>query len=292
MGVLIWTSSILLILSLLSYSLIGSFVGQRLLTSYLAQETTMLESSSLFDLSSKARYTYFQQSKREAPPPDTEHAKETASQEHKKKPRLTSKIHLSPATFIALNENSGSERFSSPGEQLLYNLLLNLYEGIGSLLDTSDSEAIKRVVKGLTEVLTRYDGKYSKTHAKILANFELQEQQVQECLWNMLHGRTKEKREWPSLISFISFQKKNYLTSLWLSPKRVLKAIFAEDKTVDELLQKRQAIYNALLRKDNKQDEQASQLESEWRTLCEKSLPSWLPPNMVDLHISKTVAHE
>lgn len=292
MGILVWTSSILLILSLLSYSLVDSFVSQRLLTSYLAQEMTTLESSSLFALSSKARYTYFQKSKKEAPPPDPESGEESNSQERKMKPKLTSKIHISATTFLALNENAGSERFSSPGEQLLYNLLRTLYEGIGELLHTSDSEAIKRVVKGLTESLTRYDGKYPKTQAKILANFELQEQQVQECLWNMLHGRTRERREWPSLLSFISFQKKNYLTSLWLSPKRVLKAIFSDDTIVDELVQKRHALHNALLRKSNTKDEQRTQLESEWRTLCEKSLPSWLPPNMVDLHISKTLAHE
>jgi len=276
-----------MILSLLSFSFFSSISEQKALTSYLAKEVSSTERDFFFDLSAKARYLYFHKSKIEPPPPETVGEQEL-SKNRERKPRLTSKIHITPATFIALKDKSGGDMFSSPGEQLLYNLLLKLYEGIGSLLNTSDQEAIGLVVNALTEALVRYEGKYPKAQAKILANFELREKALQECLWNMLHGRKKGDHEWASLLTFISFKKEPFLTSLWLAPKLVLETIFEDDKTVEELIQKRKTIYETITKKNNKNNEQTPQLESEWNSLCEKNLPSWLPQNMVDLHISKT----
>ena len=140
----------------------------------------------------------------------------------------------------------------------------------------------------LAEAFSRYEGKYTNSNAKILANFELSDQEAQEGLWNMLHGRKKGEQEWPSLLSYISFQKEKFLTSLWLAPEGILLAIFDKEETVDELMEKRTALYNAQRRKDNKDNEQTSQLEGEWRTLCEKNLPTWLPNSQIDLRISKT----
>lgn len=288
MGLLAWTSSAILIFSLLSYALFNSLAEQRAFTSYLSHEISSIEGTSFANLFAKTRYVYFQKSKDIPSPPDLPNDQKSKIP----KPRLTSKVHITPATFTSFKETPEADKSPNPGGRLLYNLLKRLYPGIGALLDTSDNEAITLIMNALAEAFVRYEGKFSSMNAVILANFELQDSRLQECLWNMLHGRKKGKEVWPSLISFISFKKESFLTSLWLSPKVVLESIFEDEEVIKELLQKREEIYSSQRKKENKQSDQATQMEADWRALCEQKLPSWLPSTMVDLRISKTKPSE
>jgi hypothetical protein len=288
MGLLVWTSATLFILSMLSFSFFSALGEQRAVTCYIGKEVSLLERNSFYDLSLTARNEYFKKAKDAPNPPEKKVPRQKKQKKEDFKPRLISKIHINAATFIALKDSSQGDKFAAPGEQLLYHLLQRLYKDIGSLFHTSDQEAIHLILYSLAEAFSRYEGKYINTNAKILANFELSDQDAQEGLWNMLHGRKKGEQEWPSLLSYISFKKEKFLTSLWLAPEVILLAIFDKEEIVDELMEKRTALYKAQRRKDNKDNEQTSQLEGEWRTLCEKNLPTWLPNSQVDLRISKT----
>ena len=285
MGLFAWTSSTIFILTLVSISFMHSFITQRAMTSYLSQEVSALEKHAFFDLSAKIRNTYFYKANATATS-EREALKEKTSVP--KKPRLTSKLHISPKIITELRNMSDVDQLTSPEARLFFQLMERLYPGIGSLLQLSDHETLSLVVRGLAEALLRYEGKFSTAHASILANFEMPNPLIQEALWNILHGRTKESQEWPSLLSFISFKKEKHLISLWLAPRKVLEAIFENDGVVEEIIEKKYSLQKNIRKQNSKENDQMASLEMEWRALCEKNLPSWLPANKVDLKISKT----
>lgn len=283
MGLLMWTSSILCILSLLSTALFFSFTEQNLMLSYIEQQISHNENHSFLYLSTKARNTYYEKTKEVVL-----HAKKT--KKRVSKPRLTSKVHVTPETFIAMKGTTSNESLQSPQEKLLYNLLCTLYKGIGKQFALSDQETINRLLKALSEAFTRYEGQFSKDNVKVLANFELLDSSLQPCFWDILHGKTKGDQVWPSLLSYINFKKHHgVITSLWLAPKAVLFSIFENEKTVEEICEKRRAVSEVIRKnKNEKNSEAVASAEAEFRALCEKQMPTWLPMNLVEYKISSS----
>lgn len=204
------------------------------------------------------------------------------------RPRLTSKIHVTPASFAALR-NQGLSSSLEPSERILYNLLHQQYPGIGLLIGQSDEEAVNNLTEALSEAFTRYEGKCSYKDVKILANFELQNEKLQEPYWQMLCGKTESDESWRSFLSLISFNQCKTGVSLWLAPEPVLCAIFdAKHEEIQSFVQKRRALFNKMRRAQKDDVDSKNDVESEFRSMCEKLLPSWLSANSVDMTVSMT----
>lgn len=277
MGLLAWTSACIAILILLSQALFTTFSEQLLFINYYISKRTDMSDTAFDSISKHAKTTYF----------NTTH--EVLAPLIKRGHKLTSKLHISASTFTSLRAQTGTATTIGPAEHLVKNLLMDSYKGIGSELSTSDEETINKILDALSDAFIRYEGKYKPHDAKILANFELADQHLQECLWNMLHGRISQNTSWISLLSYISFQKKPYLTSLWLAPPKLLRAAFENPQTVDEIITKRIELYHQIKKNKKNHDPQINTaLEAEFKQFCQERLPSWLPTNLVDLRISTT----
>lgn len=288
MGVLVWTFSCLTLLALMSCGLFYSLADHHMMNKYLSANVEEVDRT-LSALYVDDVRVFHDNAKVTIEPPKGR--RPVRSKTSFARPRLTSKIHVTSATFASLRSQTGSSDPIAPAERIVHNLLKQHYPGIGGYTGQSDGEAIASLLDALSEAFNRYEGKCSYKDVKILANFELQNQKLQEPYWQILSGKKTQDDSWNSFLSFISFNQNRQVVSLWLAPPAVLRAIF-DDKSEEDVaafVEKRYKLFKSLkqAKKSGEIDQQTS-VESEFRALCEKQLPSWLPGNDVDMSVSST----
>lgn len=285
MGLLAWTFSCLLLLALLSWEFFASSASHHLVNEYIASHITQEADLWMNQLVIDDMKIFYDKSETPIPPPTRRKASS-----HDPRHKLSSKLHISPATFQSLPTQIGISAPSSPHERILFSLLSQHYPGIGLFQDKKDSETLARLLDTLAESFTRYTGKCSYKDAKILANFELGDQSMQEPFWQMLRGQKETGETWSSLLSLISFQQSKTITSLWLAPEPILRAIFEDkEEKIEEFMETRRSLYTKLRRAKKGEVDPRASVEADFRTMCEEMLPSWLPANLVDMGVSTTL---
>lgn len=286
MGILAWTFSCLTLLSLMSYALFYSLVDHHLLNKYLSAHVQEVDktTSSLYLEDTRM---FYDTAKVPIEPPQ----RIVASERVEKRPRLTSKLHITPSTFTSLRSQGGSSEPVNPRDRIVYNLLKQHYPGIGDYTGQSDSDTMNSLLEAISEAVTRYEGMCSYKDARILANFELQNKKLQEPYWQILAGKDENEECWSPFLSFISFHQNRQMISLWLAPKPLLRAMFDDksDEDIEAFIAKRYQLFKGVKKNSlSGETDSRSSSETEFRALCEKMLPSWLPSSEVDLAVSTT----
>jgi hypothetical protein len=310
MGILPWSFGFLLIMSVLSWALIGrmseeTLVTQSLLTVVNNQAKTLTDT-----ISEKSVAAYKTVCERRGIDRDDDEDEENEEEgettlnrrlrDRKKRRRLTSKLHV-----LALFTNE--DQAQKPTQEFLFrNLLKTLYGSVPICTPHGDNDPyVQQIFDEVRAKALELGPKFPMHKAQYLGNIELggpHKNANQFSLFLILRGGKGEV--FPSapctvhsLLDYISMNRRETCVNVYLAPAPLLLAIFGNADLVAQICQRRREI----CKKANEEDKKAIAplpgekhedildiLSDEFKAQFESYLPSDIDPQYVEFRVSRT----
>jgi hypothetical protein len=156
------------------------------------------------------------------------------------------------------------------GEKLFYQELLKLRPELGHDIVEALSDSIKKKpIKKIEEI----------------AHIQFDDAVLSEAFYKMQKGFVTANEEgYPPLGSYLTMKGSGKIRA-YLAPKAILKVIFDDIRTVEEVIRTREEIYKRYVAEAIKDEAEATAL---FRDTFSQALKVGIPPEMIDFTVSKT----
>lgn len=300
MNVLIFVTTLLMVLAALTYGRLETFRNSQAIQPVLVEFMTKEERGYI---NQGAEDTY-----------DKMTVKVKAKEGSKSTPvPATSKINIS--LLLNPEQRNNKEHEWQQTQLLLKRLMEQLYQEqpFYRKMQEKNPQFIDEIVADLAAAIEREKKEKRPKEPKDLALVELSDPQLNEVLYKMLRGTPcpegpqqqsplmkKEKEEdtgeveppdssayrsvegYCSLLDFIT-KSPYHKIRVYLAPKEVLKTIYGDDKIVESILQERQELHRRATK-----DEDLKELTSSFKTLVDSYRDPNIDSDMVDYSVTKT----
>lgn len=280
MNVLIIVMTFLMVLTLMTYAKLEHFRDRNAIRELFRKEMEMQERRFAID-TAKARY--------DETPVDTS-KKGDIETENKSKEKASSRLSLYIFTNKEAQEKQGD--LMEPIKQILKNLIKSLYgenplfakkiEGSPEFIDTLVDTLIDHVKKGQEGV--------ALSSGKDLANFDLNDQTLNDITYHMLKGKPvpegeedRAKEGYLPLSNFITFKNTEKIR-VYLAPKELLEQLFDPGGEVPYIIKSREDLYNQVKNKRMEEKDASKAFESLFRG---KQRP-YVPDALLDYTVTKS----
>lgn len=309
MGILPWSFGFLLIMSVLSWALVGRMSEETLVTQSLLRVINNQAQILTNAISEKSTAAYKAVCDRrgidcDSDEDDTEEEGETDKSRRfragKKRRRLTSKLHV---LSLFSNEDQAQKQTQ---EYLFRNLLKTLYGSVPICTSRGDNDPyVQQIFEEVRVKALELGPKFPMHKAQYLANIELSgphKNANQFSLFLMLRGGKGEVFSGApctvhSLLDYISMNRRETCVNVYLAPAPILLAIFGNADLVAQICQRRQEICKKANDEDKKaiaplpgekQEDVLDILSDEFKAQFESYLPSEIDPQYIEFRVSRT----
>jgi hypothetical protein len=308
MGILPWSYGFLLIMSLLSWALLGRMSEEVLVTQSLLTVINGQADALADDITVKSTAAYNAERKRlgldheETDREDDEGASDQPrKRNYRSRQHLTSKLHVR-AVF------SNDEQDQRPTQEYIFrSLLRHLYGSIPLCTPRGDNDPyVQQIFDQVRAKALELEPIFPMHKAQYLANIELSgphKNANQFGLFLMLKGGKGEVFPGApctvhSLLNYISMNRRQTCISVYLAPAAVLKAIFGDEDLVTEICRYRHEVSLAIRREDRKKAfsipgekdrDIVDILSDDFKAQFGSHLPGDIDPQFIDFRVSSTV---
>lgn len=310
MGILPWSFGFLLIMSILSWALVGKMSEETLITHSILTVVNNQAVKLADDLSKKSIAAYVAECEHRGIKLDDDEGEEEEEEgaadtkkrplPHKKRRRLTSRLHV-----LALFTNDEPDQ--KPTQEYLFrNLTKTLYGSVPLCVPHGDNDPyVQQIFDEVRTKALEINPKFPMHKAQYLANIELNgpnKTPNQFRLFLMLKGGQGEVFSGAyckvhSLLDYISMNRRETCLSVYLAPAPLLLALFGNADLVAQICQCRQKIYKKIhdekkekttLPPGTKEDDIIDILSDEFKAQFESYLPSDVDPKLIEFRVSGT----
>lgn len=309
MGILPWSFGFLLIMSVLSWALIGRMSEETLVTQSLLKVVNGQAQSLTNTISEKSLAAYKAICERRGIDCDDDEDEDEEEGEtvqnrrfrpRQKRRRLTSKLHI-----LALFSNE--DQAQKPTQEYLFrNLLKILYGSVPICTSRGDNDPyVQQIFDEVRTKALELGPKFAMHKAQYLANIELSgphKNANQFSLFLMLRGGKGEVFPGApciihSLLNYISMNRRETCVNVYLAPAPLLLAIFGNADLVAQICQRRQEMCKKANEEDKKaiaplpgekQEDILDMLSDEFKAQFESYLPSEIDPRYIEFRVSRT----
>jgi hypothetical protein len=310
MGILPWSFGFLLIMTILSWALVGKMSEETLVTKSILTVVNNQATALTDALSLKSTSAYVAECENRGikldDDGDEEEEEEGETPKRKLQPgkkhrRSTSRLHV-----LALFSNDEPDQKTTQ-EYLFRNLVKTLYGSVPLCTPQGDNDPyVQQIFEEVRAKALEIGPKFPMRKAQYLANIELtgpRKTANQFSLFLILRGGQGEvfpgaPCKIHSLLDYISMNRRETCMSVYLAPAPILLALFGNVDLVTQICQRRQEICKKIradqkekttLPPGTKEEDIIDILSDEFKTQFQSYLPSDVDPKFVEFRVSSTL---